>query len=126
METSRVTVSIDPERIKEFEKKNKDNEAGRMVRELFAEVFEDEEVFCKLGTLFKRRMYPENVYAVFKWNGEVRILNITENKMWDSKKNLKVSQLRDPNQETLTVTEFKALSGRKSLDGFYFVEPEAK
>lgn len=121
-----MTVSIDPERIKEFEKKNKDNEAGRMVRELFAEVFEDEEVFCKLGTLFKRRMYPENVYAVFKWNGEVRILNITENKMWDSKKNLKVSQLRDPNQETLTVTEFKTLSGRKSLDEFYFVEPETK
>lgn len=27
-----MTVSIDPERIKEFEKKNKDNEAGRMVR----------------------------------------------------------------------------------------------
>lgn len=46
--------------------------------------------------------------------------------MWDSKKNLKVSQLRDPNQETLTVTEFKTLSGRKSLDGFYFVEPETK
>ena len=113
METGRVTVSIDPERIKELEKKNKDNEVGRMVRELFAEVFEDEEVFCKIGT-------------VFKWNGEVRILNITENKMWDSKKNLKVSQLRDPNQETLTVTEFKALSGKTNLGGFYFVEPEAK
>lgn len=25
-----------------------------------------------------------------------------------------------------TVTEFKTLSGRKSLDGFYFVEPETK
>lgn len=121
-----MTVSIDPERIKELEKKNKDNEVGRMVRELFAEVFEDVEVFCRIGSVFKRRMYPENLYAVFKWNGEVRILNITGNKMWDSKKNLKVSELRDANQETLTVTEFKALSGMSNLGGFYFIEPNSK
>lgn len=94
--------------------------ALRTLKSMFPEAFEDDTVFCKVGSIFRRAEYPENDYVVFKWNGEVRILNVTQNSMWGSERNLKVSSLKDPEGKTLTVSEFKRLSGKNDLSRFAF------
>lgn len=94
--------------------------AAKVLEGLFPEAFEDNTVFCKIGITFKRNKYLKNTYALFKWNGEVRVLNITQNKMWKPERNLKVSSLKDLEGNTLTVSEFKRLSGYHNLTEFIF------
>lgn len=93
----------------------KDPCAKKVLEILFPEVFEEDNIFCKIGIIFYRREYPKNVYTVFKWNGEVRILNITHNTMWDTKRNIKISTLKNP--DILTIAEFKKLSGLDNIEG---------
>lgn len=78
---------------------------------------DEEKSVCRIGSVFTRPAYPHNFYALFKWNGEVRFLNVTRNRMWSPKRNLRVSQLQDPMGETLTAKEFQRITG---LDMSYF------
>ena len=113
-------LEINPERIK---KAAMENPCAKAVLEsLFPEVFEEGKPFCKIGCIFKRTEYPDNIYSVFKWNGEVRILNITHNAFWDQTRNLKVSQLNDPEGQTMTKSEFKKLSGKDTVECFTFID----
>lgn len=80
-------------------------------------VLDEEKAVCRIGSVFTRPAYPHNFYALFKWNGEVRFLNVTRNRMWSPKRNLRVSQLQDPMGETLTTKEFQRITG---LDMSYF------
>lgn len=89
-------------------------EAASVLRTLFPEAFEDETVFCRIGQILKRDNYPNNFYALFKWNGEVRLLNVSCNKFWNQDRNLTVSQLR--NEDSITVGEFKKLIGDQSMN----------
>lgn len=101
-------LTVTKERVLEVAKENPC--AAKVLEGLFPEAFEDNRVFCTIGSLFKRKSNPNSVYAIFKWNGEVRILNVTSNYMW---KNLRmsVSSLKDAKGDTLTVSEFKKLTG---------------
>lgn len=94
---------------------------------LFPEVFEDERTFCKIGSILKREKHPNNVYALFKWNGEVRLLNITQNTFWKTKgdRALKVNKLKDFNQEVITYLEFKRLIGTQSISDFRVIPVES-
>ena len=94
--------------------------AKEILKELFPETFEDDTIFCKIGSLFTRKNYPNNIYTVFKWNGEVRILNITNNSMWKSDHNIKVQSLKDKLGDVLTISEFKKLVGKSDLSDFNF------
>ena len=71
---------------------------------LFPEYFVDNTFFCRIGSLLLRKGHA-GVYAIFKWNGEVRILTITNNTIW--KNTLKVNRLYNP--DFITVSEFKTL-----------------
>lgn len=95
------------------------------LKDLFPEAFaEEERVFCTIGSVFKRATYPHNDYAVFKWNGEVRVLNITHNAFWKKGRNIRVGGLKDPDGKTLTVEEFRKLAGREDLSDFIFKKDE--
>lgn len=115
-----VNLSISKENVL---KAAKENPCSRNTLEcLFPEAFEDNTKYCRIGIVFKRITYPNNFYSIFKWNGEVRILNITHNTFWDSSRNLKVRSLKDPNGEYLTVSEFKKLSGKDNLKEYIILE----
>lgn len=77
--------------------------------------------FCKIGSLFKRAEYPNNIYALFKHNGKVMILNITGNAIWDSSRSLDVCKLKDSFGEYLTINEFKKIAGKKDISNFKFI-----
>lgn len=84
-------------------------EIKTIIEELFPSVFEKQKVFCKIGTVLKRDKYPDSLYALFKWNGEVRLLNITANAMW--KNTIKVGELTDSeNYSTITFGEFMKIT----------------
>lgn len=85
-------------------------ESRATLEALFPEAFEEQKVFGKIGVVLKRDKYPNQTYALIKWNGEVRLLNITSNFFW-KEAIMKVSQLKDPNRETITVGEFLRLVG---------------
>jgi len=77
--------------------------------------------FCKVGSLFKRAEYPNNIYALFKHNGKVMILNVTGNAIWDSSRSLDVCKLKDSFGEYLTINEFKKIAGKKDISNFKFI-----
>lgn len=87
-------------------------ESKTTLETLFPEVFEEQKVFSKIGVVLKRDKYPNQTYALIKWNGEVRLLNITCNFFWKGAI-IKVSQLKDINRETITVGEFLRLVGER-------------
>lgn len=113
------TVSVDLERVRKVIDKNP-GKVSEILLELFPEAKEEEEkVFCRIGSLFTIANNSRNIYALFKWNGEVRILNVTGNYMW-KRASMKVSMLRDPQGETMTVGEFKRLVHLTKIDIFNF------
>lgn len=107
-------VSVDLERVRKVIDKN----PGK-VSEILLELFPEEKVFCRIGSLFTITNNPKNIYALFKWNGEVRILNVTGNYIWKHT-SMKVSELRDPRGETMTMGEFKRLVHPTKIDIFNF------
>lgn len=96
--------------------------SSEILKTLFPEAFEDNSIFCNIGSIFKRSNYPGNMYALFKWNGEVRFMNITHNKFWDDSRNLKTSGLKDYEAKTITVSEFKKLIGAQDVSQFEIVK----
>lgn len=112
-------VGVDLERVRKVIDENP-GKVSEILLELFPEVKEEEEkVFCQIGSLFTIANNPRNIYALFKSNGEVRILNVTGNYMW-KRTSMKVSMLRDPQGETMTVGEFKRLVHLTKIDIFNF------
>lgn len=91
-----------------------------LLSSLFPQAFEDERVFCKVGSILRRKKHPNDMYALFKWNGEIRLLNITRNNFWstEGKNNFKVSKLKDSKGETVTYSEFKTITGLLPDDDF--------
>lgn len=99
-------------------------QAESTLRSLFPEAFEDNRQYCRIGVIMSRKNHPGNVYALFKWNGEIRFLNVSNNKFWDtsdSNRNIKVSQLHDFKGETLTYSEFKKLIGANNINDFTII-----
>lgn len=116
-EETMETVKISKKNILKATKENPC--AEKVLKDLFPKVFEEEDKpFCKIGSIFERTLYPGNIFTIFKWNGQVRILNITYNHMWNL--NLNVSELKDPNGKTLTISEFKKLVGSTNISDFNF------
>ena len=115
-EKTMKTVKISKENILKAAKEN--SCAEKVLKDLFPKVFEEDKPFCKIGSIFERTLYPGNIFTIFKWNGQVRILNITYNRMWNL--NLSVSELKDPDGKTLTITEFKKLVGFTNISDFNF------
>lgn len=111
-------VGVDLERVRKVIDKNP-GKVSEILLELFPEVKEEEKVFCRIGSLFTITNNPKNIYALFKWNGEVRILNVTRNSMW-KRTSMKVSMLRDPRGETMTIGEFRRLVRLTKIDIFNF------
>lgn len=96
-------------------------ESRAVLESLFPSAF-DTKPYCKLGVVLKRDGHPNNLYALFKWNGEVRFLNITGNRMWKQDRNLVVNKLYDETGETITLGEFRALTGLKDETQFTIIE----
>lgn len=115
-EKTMETVKISKKNILKAAKENP--HAEKVLKDLFPKVFEEDKPFCKIGSIFERTLYPGNIFTIFKWNGQVRILNITYNHMWNL--NLNVSELKDPDGKTLTVSEFKKLVGSTNISDFNF------
>ena len=95
-------------------------EHEKMLRELFPAVWKDEEVFCKIGCLLADRT-STSLFALIKWNGEVRMLNVFANYFWKTR--IPVSQLHDKDASTITRAEFRSIveSGRRNVDNFIVV-----
>lgn len=119
-EETMENVEISKENILKAAKENPC--AEKVLKDLFPKVFGEEEnkPFCKIGSIFKVKYLPKNIYTVFKHGGFVRILNITDNKMELPNRNLRISDLKDPEKQTLTVSEFKRMINYESLEDFNF------
>lgn len=91
---------------------------------LFPDAFEDNTVFCKLGSVFTRYNYPGNVYCIIKHQGIVKIMNITHSTLWTSPNTrvVYVNSLRDSNAKTVTVSEFKRLVENHRFESFKIVK----
>jgi hypothetical protein len=97
-------------------------EAERVLMTMFPSVFEDKVAACQIGSVFFRKDYPNNVYAVIKKNGtQIIVMNITHCATWEPKITLKLSELTDRSESFITIREFKALTGYKDMDKFIFV-----
>jgi hypothetical protein len=112
-------IETTKERVLEAAKKCPD--AKNVLESLFPDAFEDNTILCEIGGLFFRRKYPNNIYAVVKHNNKIVAMNITHSTKWDPKFELNTYQLKDKEAKSLTVTEFKKLTGYVNLDEFVFV-----
>lgn len=101
---------------------NENPNSRKLLTAMFPSVFEDPTPACIIGSVFFRKDYPNNVYAVIKKNGnEVIIMNVTHSTTWGEKERIYVSQLFDPNQSYITIGEFKKLTGYNDMSKFIFV-----
>lgn len=96
--------------------------ARKLMMELYPEVFENNTKLCDIGCIFFRKSYPTNIYAVMKQNSEVVIVNITYSSKWDQKKVIKMHELKDPMQKSITVSEFSKLTGYINMSEFTIVD----
>lgn len=106
--------------IYEILKKNPQSE--EVLKDLFPGFFKDSEVFATLGSLLRRKSYPNNVYALFKWNGEVRLLCVNNNSFFKGYEPLRVGQLVDPEGKVINNAEFKNLIGVIDFEDFEVIE----
>lgn len=96
--------------------------AKNLLQKLYPEVFENNTVLCPIGSIFFRDKYPNNVYAIIKKGESVVVMNVSYSTLWTEKKTIKISELKDPAQLTITVSEFTKLTGYVNLDEFYIVD----
>lgn len=89
-----------------------------ILAELWPDAFDDNTPYIKIGQLFKRKQYEQSVYSVFRDRKSncVRILNITNSSFWSDNKSIPFYELKDPNGEYLTVSEFKRLTELTDLE----------
>jgi len=114
-------IKIYPEMVRKIaEQKPQYREALEL---LFPQIFDGQKLEWKIGSIIKRQPNPNNYYALFKWNGEVRLLNVTYNTFWNPQRNLKVHELMDPLKETLTNDEFRKLTGIREISQFRIIKP---
>ena len=119
-----MKVETTSESILRAVKKNPSMKAA--LRQLFPEVFENEVIFCAIGSIFFRTDYPNNIYAVVKKGNQVIVMNVTYSAKWndEGKRNLNISDLADFTKENITIAEFKKLTGFVNLANFVAVPKE--
>ena len=111
-----MNVTTTREKIIEASKTSK--EAKKALTVLFPEVFVDNTLRFKLGSILGRRKYPKNKYALIHMNGNIVIINVNDSRFWQN--GLKRQTLHD--YDSLTVTEFTALVGEERKDDFYQID----
>lgn len=118
-EETMENVEISKENILKAAKENPC--AEKVLKDLFPKVFEEEnKPFCKIGSIFKYKPYPNNVYTLFKDESDhkIKILSITVGYIWPAI--LDVSFIKDPKKETLTLSEFRQLLNFENPSDFNF------
>lgn len=116
-----MKVSIDKEQILEAAKTS--SQAKKALEKLFPSVFEDNRLFCYVGSVFLRSACPNSFYTIITQGGYVRLLNISHNTFWKSVDNLKLKR-RDlklgdvGNYGAITHTEMREILGVKSLEDY--------
>lgn len=93
-------------------------QSKKLLTDLFPDAFVDNTVLCQIGSIFFRLDYPDNVYAIMKQEHKIVVLNISHSAKWTEKKAIRVSDLRDVNQLSITVSEFSKLTGYTDLSKF--------
>jgi hypothetical protein len=76
-----------------------------------------------LKRIYRRRSYPHHLYAIINYNGELRILNISDNSFWKGGR-LKTTDCyaykhhigNNTSVEYLTSAEMNAISGDNAVD----------
>lgn len=119
-EETMENVEISKENILKAAKENPC--AEKVLKDLFPKVFEEEDnkPFCKIGSIFKVKDLPDKIFTIFKCQGFVRILNITDGCMEILSKDLYISDLKDPEKQTLTAREFQQIVYERNLEDFNF------
>jgi len=87
---------------------------------LFPDIVHEKDIEIKVGTLFIRKGY-NNFYALIRWNGFIRFLNITFNSFWNADRQIKVSALQDKSGDFITLREFKQLLGTANNEEFTLI-----
>lgn len=92
-------------------------QAKKALEKLFPSVFEDNRVFCRIGSVFLRSSCPNNFYTVITQNKMIRVLNITYNTFWKSadQLNFKCKDLKLWEEGAITHTEMQKILGVKDL-----------
>lgn len=104
-----------------LEAANESREAAKVLKVLFPDAFIDNTPYCFIGNIFKRKSYPNSVYAIVKIDGLVRMLNITQSAFWNSDHQLKISTLQDKEAKRLTVSEFKQIVKEHRFSDFQLI-----
>lgn len=99
-----------------------------ILKTLFPDAFRDDTLFLQLGSLFARRKYPDNVYAIIcdKTSSAsiLRVLNITYGTYWQQGSNIMLRKQDLKRNNSVTVSEFKSMTGYGDLSDFYKVVVE--
>ena len=67
-------------------------EARPTLETLFPELFENEKPFIKVGSIFLRKGYPDNMYMVAaRKSGQVIVFNMTYGSVWEPKVDLVIN-----------------------------------
>lgn len=93
-------------------------QSKKLLADLFPDAFVDNTVLCQIGSIFFRLDYPDNIYAILKRGGRIVVLNVSHSALWTEKRAIRVSDLLDVNQLTITVSEFSKLTGYTDLSKF--------
>lgn len=114
-------MKLETTKEKVLEAASKCPQAKTVLETMFPDVFEDNTIFCEIGAIFFRKKYPNNMYAVVKHGGKVIAMNITNSSKWNEDKAIMLINLKDWNCLSITVSEFRKLTGYKNLDEFTVV-----
>lgn len=99
--------------------------AAKDIKSAFPEIFSDNEIFCKVGSLIRKFGNP-NIYACFIQSGDLTFVNITNGVVLGGN-NTALGKIREQNllnEGFVTRGEFKRLVSltNKSIDDLYPIE----
>ena len=114
-----MKVETTKEKVLEAAKQSPD--AKKLMMELYPEVFRDDTILCEIGSIFFRKQYPKNIYAIVRQGNTVIVMNISHSAKWDEKHRININDLKDRGQNTITVDEFRRLTGYYNLSEFMIV-----
>lgn len=115
---NKESMKLETTKEKVLEAAAKCPQAKTVLETMFPQVFEDDKVLCSIGSIFFRKQYPKNLYAIIKKGDRIAILNINFSTTWDEKKAIKIHALKDRDGKTITISEFRDLTGYVNMDEF--------
>jgi len=93
----------------------------KVLEVLFPAAFEDKKPYLKIGSVLTRKNHEDNNYALLKFEGQIKMLNITHGSFWNADREINEFDLVDGDRKTITLKEFKKITGIEKAEAEFIL-----